>query len=151
MRGPDAAGCAILDPQGQVLLVHQTYRDKLWEVPGGIVAPGESAWDAAVRECREEIGVTPLAPHLSGIYHRAWNDSYVFIFRAMAFEGSLRPDGDEIDAARYFRLEDIPWPVTSFALERLRDALAFKGEVSLRSERREDRRLLGRRSGVDGF
>jgi ADP-ribose pyrophosphatase YjhB (NUDIX family) len=151
MRGPDAAGCAILDTQGRVLLVHQTYRDKLWEVPGGIVAPGESAWDAAVRECKEEIGVTPVAPQLSGIYHRAWNDSYVFIFRALAFEGTPRPDGEEIDAARYFRLEEIPWPVTSFALQRLRDAIEFRGQISLRSERREDRRLLGRRSGADAL
>ncbi len=151
MRAPDAAGCAILDAQGRVLLVHQTYREKLWEVPGGVVASGESAWDAAVRECWEELGVTPVSPQLSGIYHRTWNDSYVFIFRALGVDGTPTPDGGEIDDARYFHLADIPWPVTSFALQRLRDALSFTGQVSLRAESRADRRLLGRRSQAEGF
>lgn len=146
MRAPDAAGCAILDGQGRVLLVHQTYGDRLWEVPGGLVAAGESAWNAAVRECQEEVAVTPQLPQLSGIYYRAASDSYVFIFRALGFTGTPTPDGREIDDIGYFHLEDIPWPVSSFALQRLRDAVSFTGSVNLRTEQRADRRLIGRRS-----
>jgi 8-oxo-dGTP pyrophosphatase MutT (NUDIX family) len=146
MRGADAAGSAILDAEGRVLLVHQTYGERLWEVPGGVVAPGESAWDAAVRECGEETGVTPVLPELSGIYYRSASDSYVFIFRALGVTGTPVPDGQEVDEVRYFHLEDIPWPVTSFALQRLRDAASFTGAVSLRTEHGEDRRLVGRRS-----
>jgi len=143
MRGRDAAGCALLDAAGRVLLVHQTYRECLWEVPGGIVAPGEAPWDAAVRECREEIGVTPLEPRLSGIYFRPWSESYVFIFRALAFAGEPRCDGQEIDGYGTFPLDEIPWPVTSFALGRLRDALQYDGCPRLRVEERGERRLLG--------
>ena len=145
MRAADAAGCAILDAQGRVLLVHQTYLDRLWEVPGGVVAPGENAWEAAVRECREELGVTPVDPQLSGIYYREESGSYVFIFRAKGVSGRPAPDGGEIDDFGYFHPQDVPWPVTSFALQRLRDAVSFSGRVSLRTELREDRRLIGRR------
>ena len=145
MRAADAAGCAILDAQGRVLLVHQTYRDRLWEVPGGVVAPGENAWDAAVRECREELGVTPVDPQLSGIYYRQASDSYVFIFRVQGISGTPAPDGKEIDDFGYFHLQDVPWPVTSFALQRLRDAVSFSGRVSLRTELHRERRLVGQR------
>ncbi len=145
MRGADAAGCVIVDGEGRVLLVHQTYREMLWAVPGGIVAPGEAAWDAAERECREEIGVTPLSAQLTGVYHRTWNDSYVFIFRAQDFAGVLQPDGEETDAYGFFHLDAVLYPVTTFALQRLRDAVQFDGRVSLREEHEEDRRLVGRR------
>ena len=146
MSRQDAAGCAIVDESGRVLLVHQTYGDRLWEVPGGIVAPGEPAWDAAVRECREEIGVTPRAPELAGLYFRSWSESYVFIFRVAEFLGTLRPDGTEIDDFGFFSLDDLPWPVTSFALQRLRDAVEFQGAPRLRAEQMADRHLVGRRS-----
>lgn len=44
-----------------VLLVHRhpdraTYPD-CWDLPGGHVEPGESAAEAARRECREELGI----------------------------------------------------------------------------------------------
>jgi len=143
MRAQDAAGCVILDGHGQALLVHQTYGEQLWEVPGGVVAHGESAWEAAVRECREEIGVTPLDPELTGIYFRPASDSYVFIFRVTRFTGSLAPDGVEVDAVDWFPVDDLPWPVTSFAQQRLRDAADRQAGVHLRTERLEDRRLLG--------
>ena len=146
MHAADAAGCAIVDGASRVLLVHQTYGDRLWEVPGGVVAPGEPAWEAAIRECREELGITPQLPQLSGLYHRRRNGSYVFIFRAVDFAGRPQPDGVEIDDFGYFALDELPWPVTSFALQRLRDAVYFRGSVSLREEHEEDRLLVGRRS-----
>jgi len=41
-------------PQGTVLVFNR-YR-KVWELPGGLIDPGESARDAAVRELAEEAG-----------------------------------------------------------------------------------------------
>lgn len=44
------------DPQGRILLCKTTFK-KDWELPGGIVEPGESPVLAARREVSEEIGL----------------------------------------------------------------------------------------------
>jgi 8-oxo-dGTP diphosphatase len=50
------AGVVLVDDVGRVLLVEPTYKPG-WEVPGGMVEPGESPRAAAQREAREELGL----------------------------------------------------------------------------------------------
>ena len=50
-----AAFGLIFDRRGQVLLAEHPERG--WEIPGGHVEEGESALEAAKRECLEEAGV----------------------------------------------------------------------------------------------
>ncbi|MEV1013258.1 NUDIX hydrolase [Micromonospora sp. NPDC049801] len=52
-----AAGLLLTDPRGRVLLVEPAYKAS-WEIPGGCVEADESPYQAAVRECREELGLT---------------------------------------------------------------------------------------------
>ena len=51
----------ITDGLGRAVLVRPTYKDG-WEFPGGAVEAGESPWDAAVREVKEELGLTLAVP-----------------------------------------------------------------------------------------
>jgi 8-oxo-dGTP diphosphatase len=53
------AGCIIPDKSGKILLLHRQkgLKDQ-WETPGGKLEPGESPEQAAIRELKEEIGVT---------------------------------------------------------------------------------------------
>ncbi|MBX7269590.1 NUDIX hydrolase [Micromonospora sp. Llam7] len=51
-----AAGLLITDADERVLLVEPVYRAD-WEIPGGCVEADESPYQAAVRECREELGL----------------------------------------------------------------------------------------------
>jgi 8-oxo-dGTP diphosphatase len=51
------AGVLFRDSLGRVLLVEPTYKDD-WEIPGGCVDADESPYDAAVRELKEELGMT---------------------------------------------------------------------------------------------
>ena len=54
----------VVGPRGVILLKHK--RLGLWLQPGGHIDTGETPWDAAVREAREETGlpVTLAAPNL---------------------------------------------------------------------------------------
>lgn len=52
------AGCAILDNQGRVLLLHRNTPKRVqWEMPGGKTEPGETPEEACLREAREELNV----------------------------------------------------------------------------------------------
>jgi 8-oxo-dGTP pyrophosphatase MutT (NUDIX family) len=55
-----AAAVLFTDGDGRVLLVEPTYKEH-WEVPGGCVEVDEAPYAAAVREVKEELGlsVTP--------------------------------------------------------------------------------------------
>lgn len=51
-----AAGAIFRDYDGCVLLVRPTYKPG-WDIPGGMVEPGESPADACSREVFEELGI----------------------------------------------------------------------------------------------
>ncbi|MEU8761409.1 NUDIX hydrolase [Streptomyces sp. NPDC048659] len=45
------------DTQGRPFQLRTTYETGLWHSPGGNMDPGETPWETAVRECREETGL----------------------------------------------------------------------------------------------
>ena len=51
---------------GGVVLVFNRWR-QVWELPGGLIDPGESSADTAVRELREEAGCVALSPEWRGV------------------------------------------------------------------------------------
>jgi 8-oxo-dGTP pyrophosphatase MutT (NUDIX family) len=55
-----AAAVLFTDGDGRVLLVEPTYKEH-WEVPGGSVEVDEAPYAAAVREVKEELGLS-IAP-----------------------------------------------------------------------------------------
>ncbi|MFF3556237.1 NUDIX hydrolase [Streptomyces tsukubensis] len=60
---PSIAAAVILDGQGFLLLIRRTVAEPglEWQFPAGKVEPGETPEEAAVREAREEAGVTVRA------------------------------------------------------------------------------------------
>ena len=61
--------------------------------PGGKIEPGETALSAAIRETREEIGVTPLDLEEGGVLRFQFLDGYSLIctvFVARDYEGTPR-------------------------------------------------------------
>ncbi|HXS07269.1 MAG TPA: NUDIX domain-containing protein [Rhizomicrobium sp.] len=71
LANPAVFGVAgfILDGEGKVLLVRQTYMTG-WRLPGGGIGRGEAPEAALRRELHEEVGLTGGALRLFGLYSR---------------------------------------------------------------------------------
>jgi len=94
-----------IDGDGRVIIVRQ-YRAPLdreiWEFPAGRLDEGESAEDAARRECEEEIGVVPhWVERLGGFYAApGFCDEELIFFRVSDLrppppDSPNKPDEDE--------------------------------------------------------
>ncbi len=83
------------DPAGRVLLCELTYKPE-WDLPGGVVEPGESPRDGLRREVREELGLDIAAPQLLTVNWlpawRAWDDACVFVYDLGVHEPAMTHD-----------------------------------------------------------
>lgn len=105
------------DDAGRILLVRQIDTEN-WATIGGAVEPDESPHDCAVREAKEEAGVTVELGNILGVFggpeYRATypngdESAYVVtVFDATVIKGIPRPDGDETSEAGWFRPEELP-------------------------------------------
>ena len=102
------------DRAGRLLLVHE--KDwRLWSLPGGIMEPGETPANAAVREVWEEAGVLCRLTRLLGVVGGPGCETHyengdrlawvVTVFAAAVDDGAPFADGSETDAARFVEPE----------------------------------------------
>lgn len=114
----------IFDERSRVLLVRQS-ADGRWTTPGGLIEPDETPAAAAVREVREETGLTVRIVGLLGVYGgpefvvqypNGDRSQYIsIVFDCAVVEGSPIPDGVETDAVAFVgpdelaRLDCQPW------------------------------------------
>lgn len=124
-----SAATVVVDADRRVLLIHQAYAARNWEIPGGSGDPHESAEETAIRETREEAGVDVAIERLSGIYWDPANPAgmHHFVFRAHLTPSSPAPqvtDPVEIDDVRWFALDALPRPLSNRTVLRIEDALS---------------------------
>ena len=85
-----SAALILEDAAGRVLIVKANYK-RHWTFPGGVIDVGETPAEAAVRETREEVGLTidPATVSFAWVANRASEvaDTYQFVFRAPLPEG----------------------------------------------------------------
>ena len=101
-RRVSSAGLALYTSDGRVLVVKAGYKN-YWSFPGGIIDAGETPREAAMRETREETGLTvdESTLHFCMIVNRVSSvaQTYQFIFDqevpASLFD-EITLDGDEI-------------------------------------------------------
>ena len=68
---------AIIIEDGRVVLVKRAHPplQAEWSIPGGVLEVGELVRDAAIREAREETGLTVEPGELLGVYDRVLRDA----------------------------------------------------------------------------
>ncbi|MGZ8267247.1 MAG: NAD(+) diphosphatase [Burkholderiales bacterium] len=74
----------------------------------GFVEPGEMLEDTVARETREEVGVNVKNIRYFGSQPWPFPHSLMIAFTAEYAGGEVRPDGIEIEEARWFDVEELP-------------------------------------------
>ncbi len=123
-RAPDANSLVVAvagvvrDDRGRLLMIQRS-DNNLWALPGGAQDIGETTSEAAVREVREETGVSIEITGISGIYSDprhviAYDDgevrqefSIVFRGRPIGDSGAVRPS-EESTAVAWVDPTDVP-------------------------------------------
>jgi len=84
----------------------------------GFVEPGETLEDTVRRETREEVGVEIKNLRYFGSQPWPFPHSLMIAFVADYASGELRPDGVEIEEARWFAVEELPNLPPSISISR---------------------------------
>lgn len=112
-----SAGTIIINDEGKVLLQQRTDNLK-WGFPGGSLELGESFEEAAIREAKEEVGLTLNTLKLFNVYsgekcynkypngHEIYNASAIFI--CSDYEGEFVLDLEETKNAVFFSKDEFP-------------------------------------------
>jgi len=127
-----AAGFALRDETGRLLLVHQAYGDRLWDFVGGGAEPGESPEETATREAKEEIGLTVEPSGLIGVYFNRPRRLLVFIFHGIVTGGTLALQPEEIAEIGWFGPDDLP-PMSAWKARQIADVFEWTGVAFLRT------------------
>jgi 8-oxo-dGTP diphosphatase len=115
------------DADGRVLLVQR--RDyPVWNLPGGKVERGETPWDAAVRETREETGLEIRVQRLTGVYSKPTRGEVILNFEGQVVGGKLVPTEEGVES-RYFAVDALPESTLPKHAQRIYDSAAHHAEV----------------------
>jgi 8-oxo-dGTP diphosphatase len=127
-----AGGFALRNAEGRLLLVHQAYGDRVWDFVGGGAEPGESPEETAIREAKEEIGLTVAPRGLIGVYFNRARLILVFIFDGVIIGGTLALQPEEIAEIGWFSPDDLP-PLSAWKARQIADVFAWTGPATLRT------------------
>lgn len=111
-NNPVPAAGAIIMRDNRILFVKRKYEPRAgkWSLPAGFMEYDESPEECAVRELREETGLTGKIRELSGVY-AAGDDPrsrIVLIIYHMEITGGVEQPGDDACEIGYFAAGDFP-------------------------------------------
>lgn len=103
----------LIEFEGQILLIRNTYGDMNWTFPGGGFKRNESAEMAAAREVREEVGIalTGLRPLGEFTSTDGYKRDTVRCYAGEATTPHFEIERNEIYEAGWFMWDELPQPL----------------------------------------
>ncbi len=101
-----AAASALILHGDKILFVRSARTQRYWAFPGGRSEPGESSAEAAVREVKEEVGLSVTLTRELGKYVVEASGFEITCFAAEAATLDLKLDAEEILEARWCTIEE---------------------------------------------
>ena len=109
-RNPFPAADVLILREGRVLLIRRRNPPPGWALPGGFIDYGETAEAAAIREAKEETGLTVTKLTLFDVRSDPARDprfhTLTMVYRAEV-EGEVAA-GDDAAEARWFAVDALP-------------------------------------------
>ncbi len=132
---PFGAGIIVVDTDGKILLGKQ--KDGDWATFGGSLDQYEDFHEAALRELKEEIGLT--AEKIYAVTPEEGNENSRS-FVCEQWTGTPKVDNKEFKSCKWFEVSDIPWdkirdccldPLRNFARKQLTKSTKLKDMLAL--------------------
>ncbi len=124
--------------------------------PGGKIDPGETPYECVIRECQEELHITPLNPVKMGELWFAMSDIpdiHCHVFIAHEFEGT--PTATDEAIPMWTKISEIPWGEMweddAFWLPQMLNGQKFLGKFVFEGESIQWREITLDEAGIGGW
>jgi 8-oxo-dGTP pyrophosphatase MutT (NUDIX family) len=131
----------IFDENQQVVLIlREDFR--IWALPGGMIEPGETPEQTAIRETLEETGYLIAVDRYIGKYLRPQFNDVRHVFRGHVIGGQSLENGPETLQVKWFSLDGLPTKRTPHVQELIQDTIADAGAPLEKVQRMPFRQVL---------
>ncbi len=127
-RGPVPTVDIIIEVGERIVLIRRKHPPPGWAIPGGFIDQGEKAEDAAIREAREETGLSVTLTALLGVYSDPARDSrrHTISTVYIASAQGEPTGGDDASEALLFDERTLPSPLAFDHAKILADYFRFR-------------------------
>lgn len=116
----------VLNEHGQVLLLKHVFHPYApWGLPGGWLNRGEAPQDCALRELREETGLTAVLDQVLVLQRSTELSQINVVYRAFAQTGPMHLSREVMEAC-WFAPEVLPEPLTAITRQVIITAVTHK-------------------------
>jgi len=92
-----SVGASIYNEKHDEYLLIKRSDNGLWQLPGGVVEPGEELVDAVIREVKEETGVNVRVIRVTGVYESPNEKVISIVFACTYVDGNRSVSNESCD------------------------------------------------------